>query len=181
MDWGEDALKPDEITGKDVLEVGSKEEGGTWAHIINPMEPKLYVRSDMRPGMGVEKVMNAEDAVDVYGPESFDVVFGTEMLEHVEKWAEAVTAMKEVTRSGGFVLLTAPRPGQRKHAYPDDYWRFSIATFKKVFADWDIIELREDQKTTFVKARKPLRPAEPVEIQTDWAIPVDETAVEKKK
>jgi len=51
-------------------------------------------------------VLPAERLVDYFGPESFDVVVSTEVVEHVLDWRLVINNMKVVLRRGGFIYLT---------------------------------------------------------------------------
>jgi hypothetical protein len=103
------------------------------------------------------------------------------MLEHVRDWVQAVDSMKDATRPGGVIILTARAPGATLHDYPGDYWRFSEDAMTSIFQDWTI-ELLESDPTasggrvsnsgTFVKARKPVGAYTRVRLEEAWAMPM---------
>jgi hypothetical protein len=73
-----------EFDGKRVLEVGSKFVNGSVRPLIERFcSPRDYVGVDIEPGKYVDVVLPAEKLVNCFGPESFDVVISTELLEHV--------------------------------------------------------------------------------------------------
>jgi len=48
-------------------------------------------------------VLPAEKLVEYFGPESFDVVISTELLEHVQNWRLAINNMKSVLKRDGYI------------------------------------------------------------------------------
>src|SRR5262245_18923873 len=60
---------------------------------------------------------------------SYDCVFCTGTLEHVENPWQAVSELYRVTRPGGIVHIDVPFI-QGYHADPTDYWRFTIDGLK---------------------------------------------------
>ncbi|HVM69528.1 MAG TPA: methyltransferase domain-containing protein [Gaiellaceae bacterium] len=55
--------------------------------------------ADIRPG-------SVLDLVQQFGPNAFDVVVSTQVLEHVPDWPRAVAELAAVLRAGGLLLLT---------------------------------------------------------------------------
>jgi len=70
--------------------------------------------------------------------------FDTETLEHTENWRTVIDEMKCVLRPGGLLVLTCRGPGFPRHEYPQDFWRFTLDDFGRIFADFDIETLIED-------------------------------------
>jgi SAM-dependent methyltransferase len=147
----------EEITGKDVLESGSRDVNGSVRPSIEHFSPRSYVGTDLEAGQRVDKICNATELVKTFGAESFDVVVSTEMIEHVEPWREVISNFKRVLRPGGVLYITTRSLGFGYHGYPGDYWRYEIADMQAIFADMEILSLVPDQKEpgVFVKARKP--------------------------
>jgi hypothetical protein len=80
-----DNIKIEEFKGKRVLEVGSKYVNGSVRPLIERFcSPKEYVGVDIEAGKFVDVILSAEKLVEYFGPESFDVVISTEMLEHIQ-------------------------------------------------------------------------------------------------
>jgi cyclopropane fatty-acyl-phospholipid synthase-like methyltransferase len=94
--------------------------------------------------------------VEYLGPESFDAVISTELLEHVKDWRIVINNMKQVLKLGGYI--TTRSKGFPHHAYPYDYWRYELSDMKAIFSDFEIVCLRKDHMDpgVFLKARKPL-------------------------
>lgn len=159
------ALLPGEIVGRRVLEVGSHDVNGSARSSIGQHDPAQYLGVDLMPGPGVDEVVSVYELEEEFGPNSFDVVLSTEMLEHVEDWRQAVTQMKRVTASGGVLVLTTRSRGFRYHAYPHDYWRFEQEDLRRIFADFDIELLESDSLSpgVFLKATKKKGPEQSLE------------------
>lgn len=130
------------IKGKAVLEVGSYDVNGSVRPFIESLGVKSYLGIDFIDGPMVDKVVNAENLVKKFGKNKFDIVISTEMLEHAENWRECVNNMKSVTKD--LLIITTRGPGFPLHSYPDDWWRYTIDDFAKIFADFDIVTLISD-------------------------------------
>ncbi len=138
--FGAKSFTPDEVKQKDVIEVGSRDVNGSLRSIISAWGAKRYVGVDI-----------------VKGPESFDVVVSTEMVEHVRNWREAVSSIKHVCKPDGTLLLTTRSIGFGYHGYPFDFWRYETEDIKQIFSDFEILSLEKDSEApgVFLKARKP--------------------------
>ena len=164
LDFFMRAVDCEEFAGNRVLEVGSKFVNGSVRPLIERFcKPKEYIGVDIEPGKYVDVVLPAERLVD-YGPESFDVVVSTELIEHVHDWRLIINNMKVVLKRGGFIYLTTRSLGFGYHAYPHDYWRYEPSDMVRIFRDFEIIRLEVDWEGpgVFLKARKPMdwRPAD---------------------
>jgi predicted SAM-dependent methyltransferase len=116
-----------EFNGKIVLEVGSKFVNGSVRPLIERFcNPKEYIGVDLEPGKYVDLVLPAEGLTNCFGPESFDVVISTEVLEHVYDWRVVINNMKVVLKRGGYIYLTTRSYGFPYHAYPYDFWRYEL-------------------------------------------------------
>ena len=145
-----------EIENKRVLEIGSRDVNGSVKPFIQTFRPKEYVGIDLAAGPRVNVVLPAEQAVKYFGAESFDVVISTETLEHVEDWRSVITNIKEVLMPSGYVFITTVCQGYPLHDYPADCWRYEVEDMEKIFRDFNILVLREeDDYAVFLKAQKP--------------------------
>jgi SAM-dependent methyltransferase len=93
-----------------------------------PYEPLLlgvaeYVGIDVNHQTGRPTVSGFAYALP-FAANSFDTVFSTQTLEHVEEPHLAVTEMARVLRSGGYLILTAPQTW-RLHEKPYDFFRYT--------------------------------------------------------
>ncbi|WP_083494632.1 methyltransferase domain-containing protein [Pyrodictium occultum] len=150
--------RAEEFKGKKVLEVGSRYVNGSVRPLIEKyFQPKEYIGVDIEPGKFVDLVLPAERLLEYFGPESFDVVISTELLEHVVDWRLVVNNMKGVLKRGGYIYITTRSRSFPYHAYPYDFWRYEIEDMKRIFADFNIIKLEKDHQApgVFLKAKKP--------------------------
>ena len=150
----------EEFIDKRVLEVGSCFVNGSVRPIVEKfLAPREYLGVDIEAGKFVDVVMPAEELVNRFGRESFDVVISTETLEHVADWRLVVTNMKEVLREGGTMYLTTRSFGFRAHSAPYDYWRYEVDDFKSIFREFEIVIVQKDPEApgVFIKCRKPQR------------------------
>lgn len=160
MDFLRSEIGGGEIQGRSVLEVGSQNVNGSPREVLIPYGPSKYVGVDFGHGKCVDLVMDVKDLTAYFGVESFDVVVSTEMLEHAHDWRDAVDQMKDVLRPGGLLVVTTRSPGFPYHGYPNDYWRFTVADFREIFADMDVSYLEPDEPSmpgVLLKARKTLK------------------------
>lgn len=151
--------KKEEFHGKRVLEIGSKYVNGSVRPFVEKyLLPKEYIGIDIEPGKYVDMVVSADEIVNIFGLESFDVVISCEVLEHVKNWKLVVQNMKEVLSPGGYMYITTRSIGFPFHEYPHDFWRYEIDDMKNIFSYFEIISLRKDHQApgVFLKCKKPL-------------------------
>ena len=151
------ALRPVDIRGKRVLEVGSLDVNGSVRGDIMALGPAEYVGIDIRPGPGVDVVCDAGDLVETFGENAFDVVISTELLEHARDWRRIVSNIKRVTKPNGVMIVSTRSYGVDFHRQPFDYWRYQQEDFETIFSDVGVEDLRLDPSDPglLIKARKP--------------------------
>ncbi len=150
-------LQKDDVQDKRVLEVGARDVNGSVRSVVEALGPAAYLGIDLERGPGVDEVCRAEDLVKCYGPESFDVVISTEILEHVSNWRTVISNLKRVIAPGGVLLLTTRSKGFGFHGYPFDFWRYEITDMEVLFSDFSIEALIPDRchPGVLFKGRKP--------------------------
>jgi predicted SAM-dependent methyltransferase len=150
-------LTGDEVEGRRVVEIGSYDVNGSLRPFIESLKPSEYVGVDIKKGPGVDIVCRAENTLERFGEESFDVVISTELLEHVRDWRKVISNMKNICKPNGLILITTRSKGFPYHAYPYDFWRYELPDMKHIFSDCNIVNLKSDMETpgVFIKARKP--------------------------
>ena len=156
IDFAASVLRPLDVRGKRVIEVGSMNVNGSLRDTIEAMSPASYVGVDLATGPGVDEVCPAEHLVDRFGTEAFDLVVCTEMLEHVREWRVVVDNLKRLVADDGVLLITTRSKGFPYHEYPFDYWRYEPEDMRAIFADFTIERLERDSYMpgVFMKARK---------------------------
>jgi SAM-dependent methyltransferase len=156
-----------DVHGKDVLEVGSGNYDGSVRPIVEAFGCASYLGADALDGPGVNLVVPCERLAAEFGPDVFDVVICTEVLQYVEDWAECLYNMFTVLCPGGTLLLTTRGPGHPPHLPSQDEepvppaWTFTVGAFAEILrrAGFEAPMVCTDPDParvgTFVKARKP--------------------------
>jgi len=160
-------VQEEEFKGKRILEVGSKYVNGSVRPLIEKfLMPKEYTGVDIEEGKFVDIILNAENLVNYFGKETFDVVISTEMLEHVSNWRNVINNLKEVLKPGGYLYLTTCSKGFPYHSHPYDFWRYEVEDMKEIFKDFEIIKLEKNHEAfgVFIKARKPESYTGPIDL-----------------
>jgi SAM-dependent methyltransferase len=90
---------------------------------LRPFFPgKEYEGCDMRPGLGVDKVLNLHD-IDLPSG-SVGAVLSLDTLEHVQFPHRALEEIHRILKPDGIVVLSTVLDF-RIHDSPSDYWRFT--------------------------------------------------------
>lgn len=147
-----------DVHDRRLLEVGSRDVNGSVGPHLKDLGPTTYVGVDIESGPGVDIVCDATELVSRFGPDSFDVVVSTELMEHVVDWRVVISNMKNVVKPSGLLVVTTRSKGFVFHGYPYDFWRYEEEDFKRMFSDFTIECLEQDEKETpgiFIRARKP--------------------------
>lgn len=120
------------LTGQ-VIEIGSLDVNGSVRSVID-----VTVGTDIRPGKGVDLVCPVQELLEHFEPESFDACVSSETLEHVEDWKGFITTTWSLVKSSGYLVMTMASKYKKRHAYPDDYWRFEIEDIRRIYpmAEW---------------------------------------------
>ena len=77
-----------------------------------------------------------------YFDESFDCIILNQVLEHVKKPWVVMNEVHRVLRTGGIAILCSPFFYQ-VHAYPEDYWRFTVDGLEMLCEDFSEVLLKE--------------------------------------
>ncbi len=143
-----------DLDGVKVVDLGSLDVNGNLRGVFDGAQ---YVGVDMRAGPNVDVVCKAEEFADQLG--EWDIVVSTEMLEHCERWQDAVLQMQKLVREGGEVILTCRGPGFQLHGYPNDFWRFTPSDLMNAFSSFEILDVCTDIPSmpgACIHARKPI-------------------------
>lgn len=93
-----------------------------------------YVGCDMRPGPGVDQVLNLHEL------DMLDASVGTaicmDTMEHVEYPRQAMKELYRTLMPNG-VLIISSVMNFPIHGYPNDYWRFTPEGFRSLLKDFE--------------------------------------------
>lgn len=155
--FGAKNIDKDEIQHKRVIDVGAYDFNGSIRPLIESWQPAEYLGVDILEGPCVDVICSADDLIDRFGKEKFDVVLSIEMLEHSRYWQRSISNMKQVCQPGGIIILTTRSYGYPCHGYPNDFWRFELDDMKYIFSDCEILAIEKDYQAPgiFIKVRKP--------------------------
>ncbi len=158
-------IKEEYIRGKSVLDIGSCDINGSMRSYISQYNPSKYMGIDVNAcdhenhpyGIPcVDKVCDAVNVLETFGPESFDFILSTEVFEHVEDWKASLINLKGALKRGGFAILTTRSIGFPVHCEPDN-WRYSLKNIRNMFSDFLIIHIAHDPQFpgVFIVVQKP--------------------------
>jgi SAM-dependent methyltransferase len=158
MEFGRRVLGEIDVRGRAVLEVGARDVNGSLRQWIESLDPASYFGVDIVAGTGVDRIGRVEELLADEGPDRFDLIIATELVEHVHDWRAAFDNMKAVLKPQGLLLLTTRSPGFPLHGYPSDYWRYETNDIGRILADFTVEALEGDpsEPGVFVLARKPV-------------------------
>ena len=96
-----------------------------------PFKPLLTEHYKEYTAMDIEKHVDDIDVVgDImdlnFSDDSFDLVFSTQVIEHVPRPWDAFKEIARVLKSGGYVVITVPHLGYL-HNLPHDYYRYTAS------------------------------------------------------
>ena len=157
ISWVAKNINKEEISDKKIIEVGSYDVNGNVRCIVELLEPAEYIGADIVRGPSVDIVCAAENLVEKFGKESFDVIISTCALEHLKDWKKAISNIKNICKQNGIILIIVPS-NWSYHEHPYDFWRYNKDDIKNIFSDCSILALEEDaQKPSLIyaKIRKP--------------------------
>ncbi len=157
IDFTRANLKEEDARGAAVIEVGSLDVNGSVRPIIEALHPKSYIGVDIKMGPGVDQICDANDILDRFGRESFDLLVSTELLEHVRDWRRVISNFKQILKPGGLILLTTRSFGFHYHGYPFDFWRYEMTDAQILFQDFITENIEADplEPGILIKARRP--------------------------
>jgi SAM-dependent methyltransferase len=144
----------------DVLSIGSQDDrdgrGRRYRDYFR--SARSYTTSEVAPRPDCDLVLDVR-AMPEIADASYDCVFCSGVLEHVDDCHAAVAEIHRILRPGGLFLVGVPF-GQRLHCAPMDFWRFTGYGLKyllRAFAVEEIVPFGDDPKfawTYWARARK---------------------------
>ena len=150
-------LIKEDVVAKRAIEIGSLNVNGTVRPIVQSLGISEYIGIDFREGKDVDIICDAENIVEKFGKESFDIVISTNFLEHSENWKKAISNIKNICKKRGIMLHTTVSKGYGLHEYPSDFWRYELSDMENIFSDCIIQKLEKDTQIqgVFIRAIKP--------------------------
>lgn len=114
-----------------IYEFGSLQVSGQEGFAdLRPLFPrKEYVGADMRPGIGVDRILNLHE-IDL-PQESVGTIICLDTLEHVEYPCRALEEIHRVLKPNGVAFISSVM-NFPIHDYPSDYWRFTPEAFRSL-------------------------------------------------
>lgn len=143
-----------------VLSIGSSTDGdgagGTYRQYFT--KATQYLTSEPGPGCDVQLDVRSMPSVN---DGTYDAIFCSGVLEHVDDCVGAVAECWRVLKPGGVFLLGVPF-AQPLHRAPQDFWRFTeygVRYLLRMFSVQDIRAIGSDEKAPsayWVRAVKPV-------------------------
>lgn len=145
-------LKPLIHEHRNVLEIGSMNVNGSARDAIHHHS---WLGIDIAEGPGVDVVVEEDNiAYEAFAENGLiypDTIVICECLEHAKYPVDVVSNAQYALRRAfdiayytedkhydflnQYLIITSPSYGFQYHAYPKDYWRFSVDTMRDVFFD----------------------------------------------
>jgi SAM-dependent methyltransferase len=130
-----------DIEGR-VLSIGSAtdedNEGGRYRDYFKNCSS--YTTSEATSEFDVDLVLDVRSMPQLQN-DSFDCVFCSGVLEHVDDYLSGLKELTRILRPGGILLLGLPFR-QAIHMAPNDYWRFTEYGLRHMLRDdYEILEL----------------------------------------
>ena len=125
---------------KDILEIGSgKPVKGKYIYSSKKFfdNSNRFTCSDVTPGYG-HKVI---DATKMSLKSEFDIVLCLSVLEHVFEFEKVIKNIHNALRPGGTALIVVPG-FYPLHDEPNDYWRFTEHSVRKILKDFKKIIIK---------------------------------------
>jgi SAM-dependent methyltransferase len=124
------------------LDIGSLDVNGNLRDLFTD-----YTGLDMREGDNVDVVSNSHKLP--FKDNTFDLVTCVETLEHDDKPFKTLEEIHRVLKDGGKVILCASGISFPKHAYPNDYFRYTAEGIGALLSEFKNIETSEDNDEAY--------------------------------
>ena len=128
------------IKNKKILEIGSgKKYKGHYCYSIKRFfnNSNEFIQSDIVKEYG-HKVI---DVTKMKYKNEFDIIICLTVLEHVYDFHKAIKNMYKAIKSNGIVIISVPLL-YPLHSEPNDYWRFTEHSLKRLLKDFNKIKIK---------------------------------------
>lgn len=125
-----------------VLSIGSGTDDDGEGRCYRDYFPKAssYTTSELTPDHHVDMVLDVRNMPEI-DDDTYDCIFCSGVLEHVDDYQQALHEITRVLRPGGVLLLGLPFR-QGIHMAPNDFWRFTEYGIKYLLANaFDEVEI----------------------------------------
>lgn len=126
-------LFSEKIYNKRILEIGSGEISVD--HFFN--DSNIFVKSDINPIYGHEII----NVTDMKIKNEYDVLICLNVIEHVFNYEKAINNMYNALKKKGILFFSIPF-FYPLHNQPQDYWRFTEHSLKKLFSNFSEIKIK---------------------------------------
>tara|TARA_B100001996_G_scaffold360576_1_gene326676 strand:+ start:379 stop:903 length:525 start_codon:yes stop_codon:yes gene_type:complete len=125
-------------TNLDILEIGSGNESinQSFKHIFN--NASSFIQTDINNSYG-HKYLDITKKIEI--EEKFDLVLCTNVLEHIFETKLAIKNLNYLLKDKGHLLVAVPF-AYPLHDEPEDFWRFTEHSLKKLFSDFTILTIK---------------------------------------
>jgi len=112
------------LTGS-VLSIGSGDDSDGMGNKYRDYfsSAKSYTTSEFNESYDVDLILDVRDMKNIRN-NSYDAIFCSGVLEHVDEFLKAVNEISRILKSDGTLLLGLPF-NQKPHMEPFDFWRFT--------------------------------------------------------
>ncbi len=131
-----------------VYEFGSLQVKGQegFADLRPLFKGKEYVGCDMRPGRGVDRILDLH-AIEL-PDESAGTVLLLDTLEHVEFPRKALAEIHRILKPGGILVMSSTMRFPI-HDHPHDYWRFTPEAFRSLLKPFATVIVESGGRESF--------------------------------
>ncbi len=132
--WNQFVVDMRAVPGARILELGTKRSVADRPTISRGLFPDAaeYIGTDFQPGLDVDVVADAHALSNSFAPAYFDAIVSLSTFEHLKYPFLAAHEILKCLKVGGKLFVQTHQTFQL-HAYPSDYFRFSIEALSAMF------------------------------------------------
>jgi SAM-dependent methyltransferase len=122
----------------DILEIGSGDTRINQSAVNIFSNSKLFVQTDINKSYE-HQYLDITSTIEI--EEKFDLVLCTNVLEHVFDFKTAINNLNYLLKENGHLLVSVPFI-YPLHDEPEDFWRFTEHSLKKLFSDFKFLTIK---------------------------------------